>query len=115
MAFTNRFNFTLHNSEFKEKIIQYYFQNAGKVTDVAELINQLASRLIIDEPSKLYPLQKVNGNPINETTTRIAVESATAYLYAKQPVKSILDKNLRNFAQQTGNSWVMNLLEMKGC
>ena len=36
-------------------------------------------------------------------------------MYAKQPVKSILDKNLRNFAQQTGNSWVMNLLEMKGC
>ncbi len=112
LAFTNRFNFTLHNSEFKEKIIQYYFQNAGKVTDVAELINQLASRLIIDEPSKLYPLQKVNGNPINETNTRITVESATAYLYAKEPVKQIIDKNLQSFAQQTGNSWIISLLTL---
>jgi hypothetical protein len=115
LAFTNRFTFALHNSEFKEKITQYYFQTVGKVTDVAELINQLTSHIIIDKPNKLHPLQKIKGNPINETNTRIAVESATAYLYAKQPIKSIIDKNLRNFAQQTGNSWIMNLLEMKGC
>jgi hypothetical protein len=113
LAFTNRFTFALHNSEFKEKITQYYFQTVGKVTDVAELINQLTSHIIIDKPNKLHPLQKIKGNPINETNTRIAVESATAYLYAKQPIKSIIDKNLRNFAQQTGNSWIMNLLEMK--
>jgi hypothetical protein len=115
LAFTKRLTFALQNLEFKEKIKQHYFQTAGKVTVVADLITQLTSHLIIDEPFKLYPLQKVVGNPLNETNTRIAVESASAYMYAKQPVKSILDKNLRNFAQQTGNSWVMNLLEMKGC
>jgi len=112
LAFTKRLTYALQNLDFKEKIIQHYFQTAGKVTVVADLINQLTSHIIIDETYKLYPLQKVKDNPINETNTRIAVESATAYLYAKQPIKSILDKNLRNFAQQTGNSWIMNLLTL---
>ena len=112
LAFTGRLTYAFKNAEFKEKIIHYYLQTAGKVDVVADLIIQFTCHILIEEPYKLFPLQRVKGNPINETNTRITVESATAYLYAKQPVKQIFDKNLQTFAEQTGNNWILNLLTL---
>lgn len=113
LAFSKRLEMALKKLEFKEAIIQHFNRKDGQVSLVADLIIQLTYHLISEKSDQKFTLRKLNVKPINETNARIAIESATAYLFAEKPIKSIIEKNLLPFSQATGNSWVMNLIQMK--
>ncbi len=83
----------------------------GILSSIADLIVQLYAHLVLKDEMQLLPIMSLEDKHLNETNTRIAVESATALIYAKKPVKSILIKNIVPFANNTGNSWVLNLLK----
>jgi hypothetical protein len=50
---------------------------------------------------------RIQEKHLNETNARIAIESATAILYASQPIKKIIEKNLNTFAKSNGQSWLL--------
>ena len=100
--------------EFKTAIYQTYLELNGKIESIAELILQLtvhSYRNIFE--AETFPLARIQEKHLNETNARIAIESATAYLFAEKKVKSILEKNLIPFSQKTGNAWVLGLVEEK--
>jgi hypothetical protein len=113
LAYSKRLEMALKKLEFKEAIIQHFHRKEGKVSLVADLIIQLTYHLISEKSDQKFTLRKLNGKPINETNARIAIESATASLFAEKPIKSIIEKNLLPFSQATGNSWVMNLIQIR--
>jgi len=55
--------------------------------------------------------KSISASHFNETYSRIAIESATSLLHVQDPVKTRIEKNLKPFAQKTGNSWVLNVLK----
>jgi hypothetical protein len=60
---------------------------------------------------KKHPLARIQEKHLNETNARIAIESATALIFAEQPVKNILQKNLFLFAEKNGNAWVLEIMK----
>ncbi len=83
----------------------------GVLSSIADLIVQLYAHLVLKDEIHLLPIMSLEDKHLNETNTRIAVESATALIYAQEPVKSILINNIVPFANNTGNSWVLNLIK----
>ena len=113
LAFTKRLTPCLEIKEFKEQIINTYNIICNKIGSNSDLIIQLTCHIIKDQNVKILPPQKINGNHGNYCKLRISLEAATALLYAKNPVKDILEKNLRSFAEESGNGWVIGLIEGK--
>lgn len=113
LAFTKRLTASLEIKEFKEQIIKTYNIIYNKIGSNSDLIIQLTCHIIKDQNVKILPPQKINGNHRNDCKLRISLEAATALLYAKNPVKDILEKNLRSFAEESGNDWVIGLIEGK--
>ena len=84
----------------------------GKVKSIAELIIQLTYHALLRKNGdQIFAPNRIQEKHLNETNARIAIESATAILYAEQPVKNILEKNLLSFAEKSGNAWVLELLK----
>lgn len=113
LAYTGKLKISLKIKEFKSVIYQTYLELNGKIESIAELILQLTVNAYRNTfEAELFPLARILEKHLNETNARIAIESATASLFAEKPVKSIIEKNLYSFSQATGNSWVVNLLEI---
>ncbi len=84
----------------------------SKIESIAEFILQLTVNAYRNTfEADVFPLTRMQEKHLNETNARIAIESATAYLFAEKQVKTILEKNLIPFCQKTGNAWIMVLLE----
>lgn len=112
LAYTRNLKNALNINEFKTAICQTYLELNGKIESIAELILQLtvnSYRNIFE--AETYPLARIQEKHLNETNARIAIESATAILYAEQPVKNILEKNLLSFAEKSGNAWVLEIMK----
>ena len=112
LAYTKSLKNALNLNEFKTAIYQTYVALNGKIDSIAELILQLTVNSYKDIfEVETYPLARIQEKHLNETNARIAIESATAYLFAEKQVKAILDKNLMPFSQKTGNAWVLEMLK----
>ena len=112
LAYTKGLKNALNLNEFKTAIYQTYVALNGKIDSIAELILQLTVNSYKDIfEVETYPLARIQEKHLNETNARIAIESATAYLFAEKQVKAILDKNLIPFSQKTGNAWVLEMLK----
>ncbi len=94
----------------KNEIFICYQSMAGQVESVADLIIQLCAHSLWKYDKLLHPIFKLEEEHLNESNLRLAIEGATALLYAKQPVKKIIHQNLKPFSERTGNSWVLNLI-----
>jgi hypothetical protein len=113
LAYTGKLKKASKNKEFKTVIYKTYLELNGKIVSIAELILQLtvnAYKTIFE--AETFPLARIQEKHLNETNARVAIEATTAYLFAEKPIKSIIEKNLLPFSQATGNSWVVNLLEI---
>ncbi len=113
LAYTKSLKNALNLNEFKTAIYQTYVALNGKIDSIAELILQLTVNSYKDIfEVETYPIARIREKHLNETYARIAIESATAYLFAENQVKSILDKNLRAFSQKTGNAWINEIIHI---
>ncbi len=101
----------LEINALKNEILLCYKNMEGVLSSIADLIIQLYAHLVLKDEIHLLPIMSLEDKHLNETNTRIAVESATALIYAQEPIKSILITNMIPFANKTGNSWVLNLLK----
>jgi hypothetical protein len=111
-TFSNVLDKALEVSDFRQAIFDAYQAMKGLIDSVAELIIQLIVHAYPNYFGKsLIPPMRFNS--FNENNARIAIESATALLYAEEPVSRILQKNLFPFAEKTGNGWIKGLITNK--
>jgi hypothetical protein len=112
LSFTKKLNNALKNPEFSNAISLTYFKMEGKVQSIAELIIQFTYHALLRKnEDQIFAPNRIQEKHLNETNARIAIESATALLYAEQPIKNILEKNLLSFAEKSGNAWVLEMLK----
>jgi uncharacterized protein YpmB len=81
---------------------------------IADLIIQFTVHAYIKTDKAQYEImvpKKLQKIYYNESNSRIALESATALIYAEGKVKKILEKNLYAFARKSGNGWLFELLK----
>jgi hypothetical protein len=97
--------------ELKCSVLDLQESMGNRVKSIGELIVQLVAHAIFRYEHGFILPKKISTTHLNETYSRIAVESATAHLYSNKYLKNIILKNLKPFAKRTGNSWVLNLLE----
>ena len=108
LAFTKSLISALKNPEFNTALFQCYQNMNGSVLSIAEMIIQLTAHKFQTElREELLPPMRIQEKHLNETNARIAIESATARLYASQPVKKIIEKNLNTFAKSHGQTWLL--------
>jgi hypothetical protein len=59
----------------------------------------------------LYPPLRLPSHSYeNETHARILLESSTSFIYAEGKVQDVLNKNIRTFANQTHQTWVLEMM-----
>jgi len=112
---SGHFNNMIQNHEGLKKQLEKQFEiSEGKMYSSAELALQLvvhASKklnyLIQIPPTRLqYPI-------FNDEKARLTYESATAFLYAKEPLRRSLEKNLHVLTAKNDHAWVMGILKGK--
>jgi hypothetical protein len=103
----------MKNLDFNQIILSIHLSMGNKVKSIGELIVQLVSHAYCNSEQILDVPYSISNNHFNETHLRIAIESATALIYAKEPIKEMLLKNLKPFTGRTGNEWVLNIFDKK--
>jgi hypothetical protein len=83
---------------------------SSRISSVGELILQYVCHSTFKAENILNPPKAIISSHFNETQSRIVVEAATAYLYAEEPIKKMIVKNLEPFANRTGNNWIFDLI-----
>jgi hypothetical protein len=96
----------------KKVIEKLFIVSEGKMFSNAEL----ALQFIVHASPKLkhlvqIPPTRIQHQVFNEEITRLSLESATALVYTKGPLRQSMEQNLRKFTNNNEHSWVMNLLE----
>jgi hypothetical protein len=110
LAFTQTLAKAIEISEFKQAIFSCYQKMDGKVLSIAELTIQFTVHAHRNQfQENMLPPFTIQEKHLNETNARIAIESATALLYAEGSVKKMIEKNMPVFAQKTGNVWVTKI------
>jgi hypothetical protein len=107
-TFSNVLDKALEINDFRQAIFDTYQEMKGLIDSVAELIIQLIVHAYPNHFGKSL-IPPMRFNTFNENNARIAIESATALIYAENPVKKVIEKNLNSFADKTGNGWIWNL------
>jgi hypothetical protein len=107
-TFSNVLDKALEINDFRQAIFDTYQEMKGLIDSVAELIIQLIVHAYPNHFGKSL-IPPMRFNTFNENNARIAIESATALIYAENPVKKVIEKNLNSFADKTGNGWIRNL------
>jgi hypothetical protein len=98
--------------ELKKSVLALQVAMSDQVKSIGELIVQLVAHTIFRSEHGFNLPKKISTSHLNETYSRIAIESATTHLYSNKNLKKIIFKNLQPFAKRTGNAWVLNLLKM---
>jgi hypothetical protein len=111
LAFCQLLDFAFQRSDFKNAVFNAYAETKGRISSIADLILQFTCHVYRNPDEFLLTPLRIEEQHFNETKSRMAIESATALLYAKEPVKNVLLKNLSTFTNQTGNTWVMEMLK----
>jgi hypothetical protein len=110
---SNLLDKVMKNRDFNETILGIHLSMGDKVKSIGELIVQLVSHTYCNSENILGVPRAISSTHFNETHSRIAIESATVLLYAQQPIKGMVLKNLKPFALRTGNDWVLNIFDKK--
>ncbi len=109
LSFSGVYRAALSYSPFADILMQRFQENPTRIHSVGELIIQFAGHsyfmLEKNERFNLPPI-KLSYRHDNETKSRILIESATALLYADEPVKSMLKKNLHAYSVNTHQTWI---------
>jgi hypothetical protein len=100
-----------NHTNFKNQFETLFASSEGKMFSNAEL----ALQFVVHSSSKLKhlvqtPPSRIQRSVFNEDNTRLSLESATALLYVKAPIRESMEKNLRKFTNNNEYAWVMNLL-----
>ncbi|NBR13603.1 MAG: hypothetical protein EBQ94_01715 [Flavobacteriales bacterium] len=95
----------------KKVIEKLFVVSEGKMFSNAEL----ALQFIVHASPKLKhlvqtPPTRIQHQVFNEEITRLSLESATALVYTKGPLRQSMEQNLRKFTSNNEHAWVMNLL-----
>jgi hypothetical protein len=96
--------------ELKNELLLGYHSMEGQVNSVADMIIQLCAHRLWKMEKFLFPVITIKEFNLSESQIRMAIEGTTALLYAQEPVKNIILRNLKPFIDRTGNSWVINLI-----
>jgi hypothetical protein len=113
LSFAGMLKKAMSYSPFNLLVFKLFKQLNAKIDSIGELIIQFVGHVFFvknQQEAFQIPPSKIAVKCDNETNARILIESATASLYAKSSVKSILDNNIHSFAKQTGQTWVFELL-----
>jgi len=113
LSFSGIIKLALRDEQFRNVIIQRFQEKPTRIHSIGELIIQFVGHsYYLKEKKEHYNLPpiKLSFRHDNETKTRILVESATALLYANDPVKCLLEKNLQTYAVNTNQTWINHLI-----
>jgi len=113
LSFAGMLKKAMSYSPFNLLVFKLFKQLNAKIDSIGELIIQFVGHVFFvknQQEAFQIPPSKIGVKCDNETNARILIESATASLYAKSSVKSILDNNIQSFAKQTNQTWVFELL-----
>ena len=111
LFFRNEFIPALEIQEYKKQILKTYHELNGKMSSVGDLIIQYVYfAFFYKKKNDSASPKRLEVKHLNETQSRIAIESATAFLFAEGKIKSYLESNLEPFAKQSGQSWLLNVL-----
>lgn len=114
LSFSGMLKKAMNYTPFNLLIFKLFKQINAKIESIGELIIQFVGHAYFLKKQAIeqqFPPLKIGVKHDNETNSRILIEAATASLYAKNSVKSILDDNIHSFAKLTGQTWVFELLE----
>lgn len=114
LSFSRMLKTAMDYSPFNLLVFKLFKHINPIIESIGELIIQFVGHAYFLKKQALeqqFPPLKIGVKHDNETNARILIEAATASLYAKNSVKSILDTNIHSFAKQTGQTWVFELLE----
>ncbi len=113
LSFSGVYHASLSYSPFADTLIKRFHENPTRIHSIGELILQCAGHNyymhVKNERFNLPPV-KLSYRHDNETKSRILVESATALLYADEPVKYMLKRNLQNYSSNTHQTWINALI-----
>jgi hypothetical protein len=114
LAHSKELKKALKHNDFKDVVFNLYHQGKGKIMSIADLIIQFTVHAYINTDKaqrEIMAPKKLQKIYYNESNSRIALESATALIYAEGKVKNILEKNLYAFAGKSGHGWIFELLK----
>lgn len=113
LAFSRKYRDALAYSPFAMILTERFHENPTRIHSIGELILQCAGHNyymhVKNERFNLPPI-KLSFRHDNETKSRILVESATALIYAEEPVKNMLKKNLHAYSVNTHQTWINELI-----
>lgn len=111
LAFNGLLKKSLQSVSFSEAIVRCY--RKSNVDSVASLILQFVVHSCFKNRDELFlhpPLRLPSYSHENETNARILLESSTSCIYAEGRLKDVLNKNIRTFANQTHQTWVIKMM-----
>lgn len=113
LSFSGIFKLALEHESFRNELLKRFQENPSRLHSIGELIIQFVGHsyfLQLRKEKFMLPPIRLSYRHDNETKSRIAVESATAILYAEEPVKQLLKKNLYTFTKRTNQTWIDHLI-----
>ena len=113
LSFSDKFKLAMDYEPFRNVLFKRFHENPTRIHSIGELIIQFVGHsYLLKEKNEHYNLPpiKLSYRHDNETKTRVLVESATALLYAEDPVKQMLEKNLYNYSEKTNQTWINPLI-----
>ncbi|MEN9400551.1 MAG: hypothetical protein RL632_1654 [Bacteroidota bacterium] len=113
LSFSGVYRAALSYSTFADTVIKRFHENPTRIHSIGELILQCAGHnyyLHVKNERFNFPPTKLSFRHDNETKSRILVESATALMYAEEPVKTMLKKNLHAYSVNTHQTWINALI-----
>jgi hypothetical protein len=111
LAFNGLLKKSLQSVPFSEAIFRCY--RKSNVDSVASLILQFVVHSCFKNRDELFlypPLRLPSHSYENETHARILLESSTSFIYAEGKVQDVLNKNIRTYANQTHQTWVLEMM-----
>jgi hypothetical protein len=113
LSFSGKFKLAMDYEPFRNILFKRFHENSTRIHSIGELIIQFVGHsYLLKEKNERYNLPpiKLSYRHDNETKTRVLVESATALLYAEDPVKRMLEKNIYNYSEKTNQTWINQLI-----
>jgi len=113
LSFSGIFKLALEHEPFKNSVLKRFQENPSRLHSIGELIIQFVGHSYFLQYKKekfMLPPIRLSYRHDNETKSRIAIESATAIIYAEDRVKSLLKKNLYSFTEKTHQTWINPLI-----
>jgi hypothetical protein len=110
LGFTDNFHSIVsRNERFKAQLKCVYSEIGNFMNGVSDLAIQFTVHSIAKDDIELYTPCRVKNPIANETNSRVALENATALIYAEDQVKNYINANLPHFLRSTGQEWINNI------